>query len=107
MGPTDVVKLRNGSEECAGLVAITTLALRRLMEAEGPEQLPSLLMLHDLHAFATMGVQPFTGARLAALKLVDSDGHGGWRLHDSIRNIVASAVECDGDNIRLRSALAG
>ena len=80
----ETTKLRNGAEEAAGLVAVTMLALRNLF-AEKP------IVAYELVAKCRDANHQFfglTGSDLQTLGLVETGGG----VHESIRNIVLSAV---------------
>jgi len=93
----EAVILKNGAEEVKSFVLVTMLSLQRLMR-EKPIALYELVQLcmnnkHDLFGNA--------GEILEELGLVKNGV-----VHDSIRNIVLSAVEGDGCNMRLTNPLA-
>lgn len=92
-----VVTLKNGTTEAKALVNATMLVLRDLAESD-PLLLYELTMLcrdssHQLWGSA--------GAKLKDRKLIEADG----RVHQSIRNIVLSAVTGDGFDMCLTSPL--
>lgn len=82
----EMVRLKNGSEEAKGLVAIVMLSLRSLL-AEKP------LVFHDLVMVCRDGTKPWSDMTPAVdAALMESDG----RVHDSIRHVIVSAVTGDG-----------
>lgn len=95
------VILKNGAEEHGPLVAITMKSIRALME----EGLGGLLSVYELGKFALSSSHTFFGnygERLVTLHLVN--GYTGrFQMHDSIRNIVLSALEWseDGKDFKL------
>jgi len=94
----EIVKLKNGTTEAKPLVNATMLILRDLVDND-PITLYELTMLcrdssHQLWGSA--------GTKLKERNLVESDG----RVHQSIRNVVLSAVTGDGLDMCLSSPLA-
>ncbi len=94
----DMLKLKNGSEECVPLVNTTVMSVRHLMESN-PIAFVELVLLcrdrnHELFGNTAVDLQ--------GLALVGRDGF----VHDSIRNIVLSAVEGEGLEMKLISPLA-
>lgn len=94
----DVLKLKNGSEEAAPLVKVTMMSVEHLMESHpiALMELVSLCRDRDHELFGNTAVE------LRSFALVDLDGS----IHRSIRNIVLSAVEGEGLEMRLISPLA-
>lgn len=95
----ETVQLKNGSEEFKPLVAITMASLRHLYDKK-PIMLIELTMLcrdPDHKMFGTTIGQELCDTNLISV--------AGTRMvvHDSIRNIVLSAVEGDGLNMVLRN----
>ncbi len=94
----NVVKLKNGAEEAAVLVAATMLSIHRLWDKEPIIGYELVMKCRDRnHKF--FGV---AGKKLAELALVSPSGD----VHDSIRNIVVSAVVGDGLEMSLISPIA-
>lgn len=87
----ETVILKNGAEEALPLVDVAMLSLRTLM-AEKPIVLYELVQLCRDRKHQLFGK---SGDDLHALKLIEKHGDGVG-VHDSIRNIVLSAVEGDG-----------
>lgn len=92
---TQIVSLRNGGEVARVVVATTLITLRKF-EADHPSTLRSLALLaanpgHDVPAEDL--------DRLVAYGMADSTP----ALHESVRDIVVSAVEIDGADVRLVS----
>ena len=98
MSETKVVKLKNGSEEAEPLVRVTIMSLRMLMESD-PIAFYELFELCKDRNHKMFGN---AGEKLAKLGLVGAAGH----VHDSIRNIVLSAVEGEGLDMCLVSPIA-
>lgn len=96
-----LMKLKNGSEEPAPLVAVTVLSLKKLFESD---DMTDMLALYDLARGAKDRSydMSFTSKRLRDLGLLD---HAG-RMHDSIRNIAVSALTVEGDTVKLASPRA-
>jgi hypothetical protein len=91
------VFLKNGAEEAEVLVRVVMLSLGNLME-QNPIVFYELVQLCKNREHKLFGN---TGEILEKLRLVENG-----EIHDSIRNVVLSAVEGDGLNIRLTSPLA-
>ena len=88
----EMMKLKNGTEEFAPLVKATMVSLRALCDANP-------IAFYDLVMFCRKGRAPFIGwpaLEAAAIGLVS-----GGRVHDSIRNVVLSAVCGDGLDISI------
>jgi hypothetical protein len=94
------VTLRNGSEELDSLVNATMMSLRQMMG-----DILGITALYDLHQIC-LGTNYRPSARqLEYLKercLLQANG----RPHDSIKNIVLSAIEGEGPEMTLVSPLA-
>lgn len=89
----DIVQLKNGSEEALPIVSVTMVRLRRLLK-EKP------IHFFELVSFARNPEHEFfgqTGRDLVMDGLVTL-GHptGRWAMHDSVKNVILSAVEGDG-----------
>lgn len=93
-----VLKLKNGTEEAAPLVRVTMMALRSLMQ-DHPIAFFELVTLCRDRNHTLFGN---TGVILRDQTLIQSDG----QPHDSIRNIVVSAVTGDMMAMRLGSPVA-
>lgn len=89
--------LKNGAEEAVSLVTVCMMSLEDLIK-ENPIALYELVMkCRDRnHVFGN------AGELLEQRKLVQSDG----QPHDSIRNVVLSAIEGDELDMRLTSPIA-
>jgi hypothetical protein len=90
---TETVLLKNGAEEVMPLVATVMLVLERLVEEQPVVFYELVMVCRDPHH--TPWGQ--TGGELKARELMSPDGH----IHNSIRNIVLSAVEGDGLGMQL------
>ena len=88
-----VVRLRNGAEEAELLVVATMLHLERLYVAEPLAFFDAIMVARD-PSYRTFGD---VGATLRRLALLDQAG----RMHGSIRNVLLSAAEGDGMDMRL------
>lgn len=98
MGP---VKLKNGSEEMDFLVAATMMALKRLLNSGIPE----LLQFYDLVMVCkdrTYSITSNNSNELQSAGLLESNG----LPHESIKNIVLSAVTGTEMDFQLGSPLA-
>lgn len=95
------IRLKNGSEEFRPLVASVMVSLRDLL-ASAPIAFYDLVMLarDDNH-------RPFggTGTDLVARCLLANDGQA-FSMHDSVRNIVLSAVSGEGFDLCIGSPAA-
>ena len=94
----EVIKLKNGTEECKPLVAIVMGILNHLAD-ERP------LALYDLAMRCRDQNYQFFGDNeeyLQQLKLIDANGV----IHDSDRNVILSAMRGDGFDITLGSPVA-
>ena len=90
-----LVKLKNGSEGVKALVSITMMSLESLIETNPVAFYELVMKCRDVnHRFFGN-----TGEVLQKLSLVQTDGN----VHDSIRNIVSSAVDGDGVDMTLGS----
>ena len=97
----EVIKLRNGSEEPEPIVKVTMMALESL-ESKG---LPGMLALYDLAEICKgKTVAPYGDNQkmLQDLALLKPDG----QPHESIRNVVLSAVQGEGLGMYLGSPVA-
>jgi hypothetical protein len=94
----ETVVLRNGAEEAEPLVVVTMSTLRLVMK-ERPLALYDLVMRCRDNNYKFFGG---TGGYLVGLALINA----GHDVHDSIKNIVLSAVEGDGMDMVLRSPVA-
>jgi len=88
------MKLKNGSEELDGLVGVTMMSIRKLTETH-PIAFYELVMLARDPKHKLFGN---TSQILSNLALVTNG-----QVHDSIRNIVLSAVEGSGMDMTLGS----
>ena len=93
----ETVRLKNKTEEVEGLVAITMMTLGRLIE-ESP------IVFYELVMKCRDRGHVFWGDAAKVLRdynLIEYDGD----VHQSLRNIVTSAVVGDGLDMRLVSPL--
>ncbi len=97
----EVVTLKNGMQEVKQLVAVTTMSLRGLM-AQKPIVFYELVQLCRNGDHRLFGR---SGDDLKALSLVSQHGDQ-WHVHDSIRNIVLSASEGEGMDLKFVNPLA-
>lgn len=97
----DMIKLRNGTEEFAPLVATVLLSAQKLAESAS---LSDQLALYDLvHAAHDRKYDTsFTAKRLQDLGLLDARGV----MHDSVRNIIASGFALNGETIMSQNPAA-
>ena len=91
----ETLKLRNGAEEAKSLVATTYMILTDLMESD-PILFYELVMKARNREYRCFGN---TGETLQGRNLLERDG----RMHDSMRNIIVSAVEGESLDMVLRS----
>jgi hypothetical protein len=91
------VVLKNGAEEVESLVVVCMISLRTLSR-EAP------LTLYDLAAKCRDSEYETFGNAEEELKQLGLMEDGG-RIHDSIRNIVLSAIEGDGLDMHLTSPI--
>ncbi len=94
----ETVKLKNGTEEARPLVGVTMMSIRGLMgdlEHGGPIALYELVEICKDRDHKPFGN---TGDKLAALSLATpiANSDGRFQVHNSIKNIVLSAVEGEG-----------
>lgn len=94
----ETVTLKNGAEEVKSLVVVTMLSLESLIE-EQPFAFYDLVMVCRDRDYRPFGSN---GDHLKSLALLQDGGH----VHDSIRNIVLSAVTGDGLDMQLGSPVA-
>jgi hypothetical protein len=90
------VRLRNGSSEAAPLVAATLLSLRSLLSEDPISASELVCVARD----PTHKLSGKTGDRLREWALLEHDGKS---MHASVRNIILSAVEGEGFDLRLIS----
>jgi hypothetical protein len=91
------MKLKNGSEEHDGLVGVTMMSIRQLTKTH-PIAFYELVMLARDPKHKLFGN---TDEPLNALSLITNG-----QIHDSIRNIILSAVEGEGREMTLGSPKA-
>lgn len=94
-----VVRLKNGTEEVEGIVWITMLHLSSLIKGDPISFYELVMKCRDRNHNIFSGVQE---EKLQDLNLLDSTG----TVHDSIVNIVVSAVEGNRSKMMLVSPLA-
>jgi hypothetical protein len=100
---TPTVMLRNGASEAEALVATTMMALERLLDGGQGIRFYELVTLCRDPDHVILGN---SGEKLAELCLVDLVPGQAPKVHDSIRNIVLSAVHGENASMALRSPLA-
>ena len=93
-----MVKLKNGTEEMEPLVKVTMLSIESLLSSD-PIGFYELVMICRNPKHPAWGDAP---AKLARLALLQSN----HQPHDSIKNIVLSAVVGDGLDMRLINPVA-
>lgn len=88
--------LKNGADVADSLVATVLVTLRQLAKSE---DFPEFIALYDLARLARDRSYDvgFSKQLLQRWGLLDGSGV----LHDSVRNIVLSAVEVDGGEVRI------
>lgn len=91
----EIVTLKNGTEEAKGLVQVTRISLEKLFEQQ-PVAFCELVACCKERGHKPQGN---TGETLQSLALLQPDNSP----HGSIRNIVLSAVEGDGLEMKLVS----
>lgn len=94
----ETLKLRNGAEEAKPLVVVTQTILSNLMDND-PIAFYELVMKARNPAHKIFGN---VGEILRKRALLEN----GDRMHDSMRNIIVSAVEGEGLDMVLRSPVA-
>lgn len=97
----NIVKLRNGAEEAEPVILTTMMSLRSLWDSG----LTGILAVYDLAEICKGGGYAPSNDTLETLKqhaLLQSDG----KPHGAVRNIVLSAVQGDGLDVRLSSPVA-
>jgi len=94
----DIVKLKNGSEEEMKMVAVMMMNLNRLLD-DDPRRFYDLVMLCRDSEYQIFGDGK---AVLQGLSLVQPNG----RVHQSIQNVVLSAVSGEGFDLTLGSPVA-
>jgi hypothetical protein len=100
--PTETVLLKNGSDEAKPLVATTLFVLEGLAK-----ELP--IVLYELAELCKDPAhKPFgrCGDDLVDRNLATRDEDGTYRVHNSIRNIVLSAVEGEEMDMTLGNPVA-
>ena len=93
----EMVTLKNGSEEAKPLVVIVMMSLRKLFNSGN---MGDAISAYELAMKAREPGHKLFGNTvqdLAKLALVNADGS----MHDSVRNIVVSAVEGEGFDMTL------
>src|SRR3990172_1217193 len=91
----DLVKLRNGSEEAPEMVKATMLHLAAL-DRDDPVSLSQLLF--RCQKGKSFPFLPSAKDKLIELGLLSTDGKS---VHESVKNIVLSALEADGPFVTL------
>jgi hypothetical protein len=97
----EMVKLKNGTEEAKHLVTTVMMSINGLAK----QGLPGMLAVYDLAEVCKgKGYRPFGDnmKKLQGLALLDQSG----KPHDSIRNIVLSAVQGEGLDMTIGSPVA-
>lgn len=90
---TPMVRLRNGQEEVASLVAVTMMSLDKLIE-DG-----KVMVVYELVELCRdPNHKPWgqTGKELKSIGLASQGDSGEWHVHNSIRNVVLSAAIGEG-----------
>ena len=98
MTDIEVVTLKNGATEAKPLVEVTMMSLDMLLSTNPTSFIELVESCRDREHV----IWGSSGERLVQLHLlesVDSDGHG--HIHESIRNIVLSAVTGEGLGLTL------
>lgn len=96
-----MVKLKNGKEEPANLVAVTMVSIEALMESDPISFYEFVMKSRDAKhkVWSQQNVEKLTREKLTRAGLMGIDGH----VHGSIANIVASGVTGDGLNMKIVS----
>ena len=113
---TETVTLKNGAEEAKPLVVVTMMTLNRLMDEGKSSTVYELVQLcrngdHALSRFdgiAERLERLNLASEIAAIPFRGANKHGGcqWKVHSSTRNIVLSAIEGEGLDLRLANPVA-
>lgn len=91
--PTPTVRLKNGTEQARPLVAATMLRLEGMMNRGEGILVYELVQLSKNRDHVLWGD---SGDKLVKLGLVSKVSDEEWKVHESIRNIVCSAVKGEG-----------
>ena len=94
----NIVTLKNGTQEAEPLVKVAMFSLSNLIEQD-PIAFYELVMLCRDRSHSLFGNTP---DKLHSLSLIEQSG----QPHDSIRNVVLSAVSGDGLDMELHSPVA-
>lgn len=97
-------KLKNGTEETVAIVSVTMQKLQRLQDARGSYRdagggLACLYELVHLCKDSTHSLYNSVCNKLDALNLVVKREDGSYYVHESIRNVILSAVKIDGFDV--------
>ena len=102
----ETVTLKNGAEEAKPLVVVTMMTLNRLMDEGKAMVVYELVELCKNPAHRPFGV---TGDDMVKLSLASKNQRPAtnpWHVHNSIRNIVLSAIEGEGMDLCLGNPVA-
>jgi len=94
------VKLRNGTEEAKALVQVVFMHINHLWE----QGLGGVLTVYDLREVCRGNAAVVSDTNMATLKRLELVGEDG-RVHQSIRNIVESALKGEGIETELVSPI--
>ena len=101
-GQLGTMKLKNGADEVPQLVAVVMHTLRSLMVS-------APLQVYDLAMFCRDPTYEFfgdNGSKLVSLGLLNARPDGKFAVHESIYNVVTSAVDGEGLDMRLVNPVA-
>jgi hypothetical protein len=98
-----IVKLKNGSEEVETAVKVVMLSLRKLIQ-EGQ----IVVVLEIVSLCRDDGHTPWggTGDVLKRLSLAEQNMDGQWKVHQTTKNIVLSAAEGEGVDLKIGDPIA-
>lgn len=96
----ETVTLKNGAEEVKSAVGLLLVVLRDLLK-ENPMAFYDVVMVARDPAYIDR-VFPIHKMTLTGLNLLEASGN----MHDTIRNIILSAVEGDGPEMTLTNPIA-
>ncbi len=107
----DTVILKNGSEEHSGLVSVTMITLKDLI-AKRPIDFYEFVQLcrdpeHKLFGNASEVLRDYALIQIKPIGHIKPPFPNGdnYQVHDSVRNIVLSAVEGDGAEMKLTNPI--
>jgi hypothetical protein len=99
---SDMVKLKNGSEEPLETVTTASLTISEIAQSG----IVGLLAIYDIRKKVedpNYQISDASVKKLVALGLLESSGI----IHDSVRNIVLSSIEIKGTKVTIKSPIAG